>query len=732
MSELVELKGVVEHITFTNAQNGFTVLSLSDGTVLHTCVGILPEIHPGEELLLRGRQDFHQSYGEQFKVETYERCMPSTAAAILHYLSGGAIKGVGKATARLIVERFGDDTLEIIEKSPLRLSEIKGITLKKAQAIGEEYMRQFGIREIMILLTRFQITAETAQMVYKTLGNSAIERIEENPFVLCDGAIGLGFERADQIRAQIGLSSDDYERISAGIIYVLRHNLGNGHTCLPREKLSQTASGLLQLMPRETEAVLKDMLGKKQVIAEHFGETEYLFLPEMHTAESYIATRLELMLRRPPVISNITPADIEKIEQDENIVYETKQKQAIFDAMNIGLLILTGGPGTGKTTTLNAMIKLMEREDLNILLAAPTGRAAKRMTDLTGYEAKTLHRMLEAEWDMSGKLRFSRDEQHPLKADVIIIDELSMVDAPLFESLLRATPMGCRLVLVGDADQLPSVGAGNVLSDLIASGKLPAVRLTEVFRQALESLIVRNAHEIVQGRPPALDVRDSDFFLLKAQSAGAASRLVLELVTERLPAAYGYNPETDIQVLCPSKKRELGTVSLNNLLQQQLNPESPDKKQINRAGFILRQGDKVMQVKNDYDIDWVRDDGTTGRSVFNGDVGLLLDISRATATLTVRFDDRVATYVGDQYENLEPAYAMTIHKSQGSEFECVVLPILDTPPQLLYRNLLYTAVTRAKKLLVLVGSDRVVVSMAANNKRTLRYTALNKFLKEAP
>ena len=730
MSELVELKGVVEHITFANAQNGFTVLSLSDGAVLHTCVGIMLDIHPGEELLLRGRRDFHQSYGEQFKVETYERCMPSTAAAILHYLSGGAIKGVGKATARLIVERFGEDTLEIIEKSPLRLSEIKGITLKKAQAIGEEYMRQFGIREIMIFLTRFQITAETAQMVYKTLGNSAIERIEENPFVLCDGAIGIGFERADQIRAQIGLSNDDYERISAGIIYVLRHNLGNGHTCLPREKLAATASGLLQLMPRETEAVLKDMLDKKQVIAEQFGETEYLLLPEMHTAESYIAARLELMLRRPPVVSNITPEDISNIEQVEGIEYETKQKQAIFDAMNIGLLILTGGPGTGKTTTLNAMIKLMEREDLNILLAAPTGRAAKRMTELTGYEAKTLHRMLEAAWDISGKLQFSRNEQHPLKADVIIIDELSMVDAQLFESLLRATPLGCRLVLVGDADQLPSVGAGNVLSDLIASGKLPSVRLTEVFRQALESLIVRNAHEIMQGRAPVLDVRDSDFFLLKAQSAQAAARLVLELVTERLPAAYGYNPETDIQVLCPSKKRELGTANLNNLLQQQLNPEAPDKKQIGRPSFILRQGDKVMQSKNDYDIEWVRDDGTAGRGVFNGDVGLLLDISRATATLTVRYDDRVATYIGDQYENLEPAYAMTIHKSQGSEFECVVLPILDTPPQLLYRNLLYTAVTRAKKLLVLVGSDRVIVSMAANNKRTLRYTALRRFLQQ--
>ena len=723
-----KIEGSVSHITFQNSGNGWTVLELKceDDTV--TAVGVMPDVRVGELLSLTGRYDVHPTFGPQFKVELCERSLPSTAAAILRYLANGAIKGVGPVIAQCIVERFGEESLTIMEKSPLRLSEIKGISPAKAAKIGEEYLRQFGVREVMLFLARYQIGGEEAHLIYHALGNNAVERIQENPYILCESNIGLSFERADVIATGLRVAADNYFRIGAGLCYVLRHNLGNGHTCIPRAKLLDIGAPLLALQPREVEAVLTHLIETKALFSRKAGENEFVFLPELHQAESYVAHRLALMLVRPLAAFAVSDADIAAAEAESGITYEEKQKRAILDAMNIGLLILTGGPGTGKTTTLNAMIRLMERQGLSILLAAPTGRAAKRMTELTGHEAKTIHRLLEVEWDLSGRLAFARNEQNTLKADVVIVDELSMVDVLLFESLLRALPTGCRLVLVGDADQLPSVGAGNVLQDLLDTGRLPAVRLTEVFRQALTSLIVRNAHCIVSGSIPELDIKDSDFFLLRSPSAQAALRTVTDLVVSRLPAAYNYNPLTDIQVLCPSRKRELGTISLNNLLQEQLNPAAKAKKQSARFGYILREGDKVMQVKNNYDIEWKREDDTEGRGVFNGDVGILEQISESG--MTVRFDDRTAAYSDEDADQLELAYAATIHKSQGSEFECVVLPLLDSPDQLLYRNLLYTAVTRARRLLIIVGNERVVRRMVENNRKTLRYTALGEFLEE--
>ncbi len=725
----VQIEGSVAHITFQNKGNGYTVLELKtlDDTV--TVVGVMSDIKTGEQLTVTGRYDVHPTYGPQFKAELCERSLPSSSAAILRYLASGAIKGVGPTTATAIVARFGDEALEIIEKSPQRLSEIKGISPSKASKIYEEYLKQFGVREVMMFLSQFGVGGEEANTVHRVLGNNAAEKIENNPFLLSEPEIGFQFERADSIASQLRIKPDFFFRIKAGLSYVLRHNLGNGHTCVPRDKLLELSAATLSLTSDECEIVLDNLIDTAALHEYEMNGVKFIFLEELFQAENYCALRLAAMLKRDSSDAvGATDGEIKYIEKALSIKYEEKQKQAIRDAMSIGLLILTGGPGTGKTTTLNAIIKLMERQELNIMLAAPTGRAAKRMSELCGREAKTIHCLLEVEWDISGKNVFSKNEKNPLKADVVIIDELSMVDIQLFEALLRALPPKCRLIMVGDADQLPSVGAGNVLQDIINTGALPAVRLTEVFRQAMKSLIVTNAHKIVHGEEPELASKDSDFFLLRCGNTVSAASVVSDLVSDRLPGAYGYHSLEDIQVLCPSRKRELGTLSLNNALQERLNPPDRHKKQAARGGFTLREGDKIMQTKNNYDVPWKRNDGTDGEGVFNGDVGILESIDTLSASMKIRFDDRIATYTGEDIDQLELAYAVTIHKSQGSEFECVVLPLLDSPPQLLYRNLLYTAVTRAKKMLIIVGSERVVMQMVENHKKTKRYTALDSLL----
>jgi exodeoxyribonuclease V alpha subunit len=725
-----KLSGTVEHITYSNSNNGYTVatLKLPDDEV--TIVGIMPFVSVGDFVEITGNFDVHPTYGPQFKVQTFERSAPTDTASILNYLSSGAIRGVGPATARSIVERFGDRALEIIETDPLRLSEIRGISEDKAKNIGESYLKQFGIRDLMLFLSPFKVSPERALKVYQALGSNSCEIIRRNPYVLCSEDIGFAFEKAEEIAYTFNFPKDGGERISAGIEYVLKHNLQNGHTCLPKDKLISTASRLLECGKNETEEICEYMLSSLMLRKMVDGDLEFIALPKYHSAEDFIAARLSVMLKYAPPSEMMAELEIDLLEQRQNIKYEEKQRQAIRTALSNGISVLTGGPGTGKTTTLNAIIRILMSKGLTISLAAPTGRAAKRITELTGFEAKTIHRLLEVEWSEGEKQTFVRNEQNPLKCDVLIVDEMSMVDVLLFESLLRALRLGCRLILVGDADQLPSVGAGNILADILAGGHIPAVKLDKVFRQAMESLIVANAHSIIAGNVPDLSSKSSDFFMLKAKDGYSACNTVVDLCVNRLPKAYNFDPLTDIQVLCPSKMLDLGSANINNLLQNALNPSTKKKNSISFKGFELREGDKVMQIKNNYDIIWVSDKGEEGSGIFNGEVGILKTVDRRNGIVQVKFDDKLATYYSDNIGELELAYAMTIHKSQGSEFECVVLPLFDTPSRLLYRNLLYTAVTRAKKLLIIVGKESVVETMVENNRKNLRYTCLKRRLDE--
>lgn len=731
LKDIDKLSGSVEHITYTNNTNGYTVANLKTEDDLVTVVGIMPFLSVGDLIEVRGKFDSHPTYGLQFKVNSFEKAAPSDTASILRYLSSGAIRGVGPSTARSIVERFGDKALEIIETEPERLSEIRGISLDKALKIADEYNKQFGVRDVMLFLSPFRVSPEGALKVFNALGSNATEIIRGNPYVLCTAEIGFSFEKAEEISSYFAIPKDSDCRIAAGIEFVLKHNLSNGHTCLPKDKLIKTAARLLECEPSEIGAICDEMLGALQLRLLIDGDTEFVFLPQYFLAEDFAAARLSVMLRYAPPAELMADLEIDIIEQQEHIKYEEMQRVAIKNAISKGIMVLTGGPGTGKTTTLNAIIKILKSKKLSIALAAPTGRAAKRMSELTGCEAKTIHRLLEVEWNDSDRQIFARNEKNPLPYDVVIIDEMSMVDILLFESLLRAIRLGTRIIMVGDSDQLPSVGVGNVLADIIASGKVPTVALSKVFRQAMESLIVANAHRIISGEIPQLDSKTSDFFMLQNLNCRSAAELVVDLCTKRLPHAYGYKPLTDIQVLCPSKMMDMGSVSLNNMLQYRLNAKTGDYEKINFKGFELREGDKVMQTKNNYDIMWTSDDGESGSGVFNGDIGILEKIDRKNSCLKVRFDDKVAVYYSDNIGELELAYAMTIHKSQGSEFDCVILPILDTPSKLLYRNLLYTAVTRAKKLLVVVGSREVLLSMVENNRKSLRYTSLKKRLNDA-
>ena len=728
---LLEMEGSVENIVYHNDSNQYTVLEINCGEELVTVVGTFPYISVGEKLHLYGTWTSHATFGQQFKAEAFERSRPETTSAMLKYLSSGAVKGIGAATAGKIIAAFGDDAIHVIENDPERLATIKGITLKRAREISEEIQRVNGIRDLMAFLGGFGVRPEDAVKVWKEYGADSVACIQEDPYRLCSEKIAVEFTVADKLAESLEYDRANTERVKAGILYVLRHNLNNGHTCLPADKLCAAAARMLGVPQEDAQSALLSLCQSFDAVCENFDGRDFIFLPRQHRSEVYSADRIRMLLKYPPESIVGIDREIEEIERAENIQYAEMQKEAIRAALDKGLLILTGGPGTGKTTTLNAIIRILMEKGEAVALAAPTGRAAKRMSELTGVEAKTIHRLLQVDWDENDNPVFQRNERNPLECDALVIDELSMVDSYVFESVLRALPIGCRLILVGDSDQLPSVGAGNVIGDLIASGVFPTVQLKEIFRQSMESLIVTNAHRIVSGEMPVLNVRDNDFFFMPVDDARTVSETILSLAVTRLPKRYGYSPVTDIQVLCPGRKGELGTIELNRRLREQINPQAKDKPQMTVNGTVFRVGDKVMQIKNDYDLPWSRPDGTTGEGVYNGDMGIVTDVDKAAGCMRVMVDDREVLYDFDHAAaELELAYAVTVHKSQGNEFTAVIMPVFPGIPQLSYRNLLYTGITRAKKLLILVGRRSAIVDMVANDRKTRRFSGLMRFLTE--
>ena len=729
-TELVSISGVVEDVTFVNPETGFAVIEVDTGQELLPVVGELYGVSAGEELRLTGSYASHPKFGRQFKAVAFERSLPAGAAAIRKFLSSGTVKGIGAVLAGRIVDHFGDDTLEILEQTPGRLSEVRGISPKKAEALTAELQQLFGMRTVMMFLASYGMTPAEGVRVWKKWGVIAMDIIRDNPYLLCGEDIGADFKRADTIALSLGMEEDCGKRLFGAVVHILRHNLRNGHTCLARAKVVELAAKLLDGIPQEViDQDITQRLEEEELFSIQRNR-EFLFLPAMYQAERYIALRLSMMLQNRFFVQRNLERMIAAVEKEKGIQYEELQREAIRQALQQSILILTGGPGTGKTTTLNAIIDLLEQEGLTIAIAAPTGRAAKRVSEVTGRDAKTIHRLLEVDFGSQEQLRFIHNEQNPLKADVVVIDEMSMVDTLLFESLLRGCKMGCKLVLVGDSDQLPSVGAGNILRDLIDSGCIPTVALKQVFRQAAESLIVTNAHRIVGGEYPDLSTRSSDCFFLRRATPSSVAQTVAELVSQRLPRSYGYSPTADIQVLTPQRKGDLGVYTLNDCLQEALNPKAPGKREYKAPFCTFREGDKVLQTRNNYDIEWDRN-GEKGMGVYNGDIGIIQMIDLPTATMVIDFDERICNYNFDMATELELAYAITVHKSQGSEYDAVVLPILGGYDKLYFRNLLYTAVTRAKKLLVIVGSESRVRAMVENNLKTLRYTGLRYFLTQA-
>ena len=728
--EYVKISGCVEEIIYKNEDTGFCVLDISVDNELICAVGTMVSVEPGEELELTGYFDTHPVHGEQFKVQMVERRLPATSSAIRRYLSSGVVKGIGPATARNIVNCFGDDTLKIIEESPMRLAEVPGISAAKAQKLAGAFAQVFGVRTLMMFLSKYQITPMQSVAIYKEWGTGAMDLIKQNPYILSRASFGISFATADAMALAFHLPPENEDRILAGIQFVLKHNTANGHTGLPLRLLLPTAARMLAL----SESVVEDTLVRAVESGELYrmeDAPDLIFLPEYYMAQQNIVSRLSLMLsvyREPqPQIEDA----ISLIEEEKGICYESLQRKAIAQAAQQPVFILTGGPGTGKTTTVNGMIELFEQQGKTVLLTAPTGRAAKRMTEVTGREAKTIHRLLEVEpgYAQTGKLIFSHNEQNPLYGDVVIVDEVSMVDTLLFDALLRGMKPTAKLVLVGDFHQLPSVGAGNVLRDLIESDCVPTVSLTQIFRQAAKSLIVTNAHAIVNGQMPELSKKDNDFFFLPQSDTKQAAQLIADLCATRLPHTYGFSPTEDIQVLCPQRKGDLGVIVLNQYLQERLNPAADTKTQWKSPTYLFREQDKVMQIRNNYDIPWKRGE-ESGAGIFNGDIGIIRMIDRGSRTMAVDFDSKIAYYSFDMSKELELAYAVTVHKSQGSEFDAIIVPVMGGYDKLYFRNLLYTAVTRAKKILILVGQRSRISFMVQNDKKMRRYTGLSKMLKE--
>ena len=725
MEELITCDGTVHSVIFQNAENGYTVLRLltEEGEVL-TVVGCIPCVAPGEHLTVSGVLEQHPQHGEQLRAVELERFLPEDEEEIFNYLSSGVCKGVGPATAQRIVERFGRDTLDILEREPERLTLIKGITAKKAQEIAGSFRRHMGLRRLMEFLARYQLPPVLAMQLRQQYGDAALEMVQENPYLLSSDSCGVEFALTDGIAMSMGIAADSGERLQAAVTFELSHNENNGHVFLPRPKLVAATCQLLQCGQELAEQALDDLIDRGAVVQERVANVEACYLRRLWEAETSACRRLNGLLAVDADRSGQAARTIEEIQREQGITYAPQQRQAVELAARTGVLILTGGPGTGKTTTVRGIVALFQKMGRDIMLAAPTGRAAKRMSELTGMEAQTVHRLLGMSWnDATHQVTFTKTEQEPLEADAVIVDEMSMVDLSLFSALLRALQPGTRLVLVGDADQLPSVGAGNVFSDLIRSGRVETVFLREVFRQAEQSAIIRNAHSVNLGEPPRLTNDQGDFFFLCRRDGERTLSTVVDLCRSRLPEKMGI-PADQIQVLTPTRKGPSGTVSLNRSLQAALNPPKLDKRELQWGERLFREGDRIMQTRNDYDVVWEKADGTVGTGMFNGDVGKIVQIDPSGEWLTVDFDGRTALYGVEQLNEVDLAYAMTVHKAQGSEYRCVVLAAMSAAQSLMVRGVLYTALTRARELLILVGDDAAVRAMAANDRQQRRYSGL--------
>ena len=731
-------KGYVEHIVFRNNDNGYTVFQLVSEEEELTCVGLFSVLAEGELVQVSGYMKEHPLYGEQLQVEQYELLAPEDETAMERYLGSGAIKGIGAAMAARIVRRFKGDTFRIIEEEPERLAEVKGIREKKAIEISAQMEEKKDLRQAMMFLTQYGISVPLAVKIYQQYGNRTYQVVEENPYRLADDISGIGFKIADEIASRIGIHTDSDYRIRSGLLYVLLQATGEGHTCLPKEDLLHRASALLGVEEEQMETQLMNLcMDRKLVMKEQNGKVmvwygQYYYM-ELNVAKMLHDLNLECEMEESQIVKKLS-----KVEKQASITLDEMQRKAVVEAVKNGVLVITGGPGTGKTTTINAIIRYFETEDMEILLAAPTGRAAKRMTEATGWEAVTIHRLLELSGvpsDDRSTASFERNEENPLEADVIIIDEMSMVDIFLMNALLKAVSVGTRLILVGDINQLPSVGPGCVLKDIIRAGSCPVVQLTRIFRQASQSDIIVNAHKINRGEHVILDNKSRDFFFLQRQDPNVILRVVLALVQEKMPRYVDARP-TDIQVLTPMRKGSLGVENLNEMLQRYLNPPSPEKNEKETARGRFREGDKVMQIKNNYQIEWearnrygIAIDKGTG--IFNGDMGIVQQIDLLAETMEVLFDDyRTVTYSFQMLEELELAYAVTIHKSQGSEYPAVVIPLLTGPRMLMNRNLLYTAVTRARSCVTLVGSPETFAQMIDNASEQTRYSGLYDRIRE--
>ena len=725
----VELSGSVEDVIYKNADNGYTVINLGCDEGLIAVVGNLGDVNEGERLSLRGGWITSPKYGRQFKAAMCERSMPETESEISAYLGSGVIKGLGPAIAKKIVKQFGTDALDIIDNDCMQLTVIKGITSDKALYISNEYHKITGVNEVIKFLGEYNFGPAHAISVWSAFEHDSIKQIKTNPYILCTSGIDIDFRSVDRMAADLGFDAENSDRVRAGIVYVLHENANAGHTCLPTEKLRESVCDNLGIERRQFESCLDDCEEKDWVVRITLGKREFVYLPEYYLAETYIAKKLAFMLRTSAQYEKDYSDEIRGVEFSENIQYEDLQRAAISACLTGSVFILTGGPGTGKTTTLNGVIKILKAQKKRILLCAPTGRAAKRMSDLTGEPARTIHRLLEVDFTAKGELKFKRNETNPLPADVVIADEMSMVDALLMCSLVRAIKPTSKFIMVGDSNQLPSVGAGNVLKDLIASHYIPSVELKEIFRQAAQSLIVTNAHRIVNGEFPVLDDRQNDFFFMNKSLESDIAELVIQLAKQRLPDTYGFSPIDDIQVLCPTKMGMAGTKELNKQLQSALNPPSQNKAELKFFDVIFRTGDKVMQTKNDYDVLWTKNN-EKGSGIFNGDIGIIRSVDRFSQNVTIDFEGRVAIYTSEMLRRLEHAYAITIHKSQGSEYDAVIIPITAFTHNLLYRNLLYTGVTRAKKMIIVIGTKELVKTMVDNNRKMLRYSLLRPLLEK--